>query len=91
MGVSTIGRGDVCGGPVGGGNIDPASTKYYSPIYRNLSDIGAVSGGGVAIGSAVGQEVVGSGRIGIGESLCGGQVVGGIGADGKVRRWRGSN
>ena len=61
---------------------------HYSPIYRDSSDIGVVSGGGAATGSAYGHEMVGSGRVGLGGSAGEGEGSGGVGADRKVGRWR---
>ena len=63
MEVSTIGRGDVSGVTGGGGDVCLPPPKLYSPIYRNSSDIGAVSGCGVATGSAGGQYMSVAGRI----------------------------
>ena len=47
MRVSTVGRINVRGGTGGGGEIYPPAPKHYIPIYRNLSNIGALYGGGV--------------------------------------------
>ena len=52
--VSTIGRVNVGDGPGEYGYVCPTPPKKYIPIYHNLSDIGAVTGGGAAAGSVVG-------------------------------------
>ena len=50
----------------------PPPPKHYIPIYRDSSNIGAVSGGGEVSGSMVVQDMVVVGRIGLGE------IVGGV-------------
>ena len=88
MGVYTIGGGDVGGGPGGVRYVCNTPPKHYSSIYRYSSDIGAVTGGGAATGSADGHEMVGSGRVGLRGSAGEGEGSGGVGADRKVGRWR---
>ena len=88
MGVPTIFAGDVGGGPEGCGYVRPPPTKHYSQIYRDLSNIGYVSGGGAVTGSMDGQDMVVAGGIGLGGSAGGGKGGRGRGADGKVNIWR---
>ena len=71
MGVYTIGGGDVGGGPGGGRYVCNTPPKHYSSIYRDSSDIGAVTGGGAATGSVGGQYMVGEGRFELGGEVGG--------------------
>ena len=84
--VSTVGRSNDRGGTGGGGDVRPTPPKHYIPIYRNLSNIGAVSGGGLETRSMGDRYMVGAGRIGIGGSTDDGKGNGG--ADGRVGRRR---
>ena len=55
IGVSTVGGGDVGGGPGRDGDVRPPPRKQYIPIYSDSYDIGAVSRGGAVNGSAGNQ------------------------------------
>ena len=66
--VFTIGRGCVRGRPGGCGDLRPLQPKHNTPIYHDLSDIGAVYGIREATRSAGDQEIVVSWRILLGES-----------------------
>ena len=88
MGLSTIDRGDVGGGPGGGEDIHPPPPKHHIPIYSNSSDIGAVSGGGAETRRTGNQEMLGAGRIGLGGSVSGGEGNSDVGAYGRFGRRR---
>ena len=62
--------------------------EQYLPIYRNLSDIGIVSGGEAMFGRAGSMDMVVTGRpiIGVIEGIDEGGKGGVVGADGSGRR-----
>ena len=77
----------VIRGPVGGGYVRPLPPEHHHSKYHDLSDIGAVSGGGAAARRAGIMEMVGTGRPRLGGHEGGGKGSGGRGA--YIRRGRG--
>ena len=55
MGVSTIGGGGFGSVTGRGGGIRSPTPKHTSPIYRDPSNIGAITGGEAETGSTGGQ------------------------------------
>ena len=66
MGILASVGGYVDGGPGEDGEINPMPTEHHHTMYFDLSDIGAVSGGGAASGSTGNMEITGTGRPGLG-------------------------
>ena len=62
MGVPTSGRGDGNSGSQGGGDIRPLPPEHRGPVYHDLYDTGAMSGGIIAATGMVISMLVGSGR-----------------------------
>ena len=83
-----VNMGHVVRRPVVGVELLPLPPKQYTPIYCNLSDIGAFYGGRAATRSAGGQDMVGAGGVGLGRSAGSGKGGGGVGVNVSVRRLR---
>ena len=59
MGLTTSVCGNDGSGVRGGGDIRTLPLEYHCPVYRNLSDTGAMSGCGEMVGGASETLVVG--------------------------------
>ena len=62
MGLPAAGRGDDVSESRGSGDVRTPLPEYHSTVYLELSNTGAMSGGGVADGGKGDPMVVGYGR-----------------------------